>query len=78
MALASLLDLATCDSSQQSSVPSSQMALHLWASVDALVVSRSSRALLAFAQSSIASARGMTLSALEAVAMGEDAGGDPL
>ena len=34
-ALASLIDLAAWDSFQQSSIPSSQMALHLWASVDA-------------------------------------------
>ena len=49
----------------------SQMALCLWASMDALVVSSSSRALLAFPQSSIASTGGVMLSGLEAVAMGE-------
>ena len=38
-ALASLIDSAAWDSFLQSSIPSSQMALHLWASVDALVVS---------------------------------------
>ena len=47
-ALASLMNLVAWDSFQQSSMPSSQMALCLQASVDALVVSSSSRALLAF------------------------------
>ena len=52
-------------------MPSSQMALHLWASMDALVVSRSSRALLPFAQSSIASTGGVKLPVLETAAIGE-------
>ena len=47
------------------------MALCLWASVDALVVSSSLRALLAFSQSSIVSAGGVMLPDLEATAMGE-------
>ena len=42
--LASLIDLAAWDSFRQSTMPSSQMALCLWASMDALMVSRSSRA----------------------------------
>ena len=53
------------------------MALHLQASMDALVVSRSLRALLAFAQSSIASTRG-DASALESTAIGEMLVGSPL
>ena len=52
-------------------MPSSQMALCLQASLDALVVSRSSRALLAFAQSSIASNGGVMLPVLETAAIGE-------
>ena len=52
-------------------MPSSQTALHLWVSMDALVVSRSLRALLAFVQSSIMSIRGVTLLVLEMAAMGE-------
>ena len=47
------------------------MALCLQASIGALMVSSSSRALLAFVQSSTASAGGMTLSDLEVTAMGE-------
>ena len=47
------------------------MALCLWVSMDALVVSSSSRALLAFSQSSIASAGGVMLLDLEVAAMGE-------
>ena len=45
--------------------------------MDALVVSSSSSALLAFSQSSVASARGVMLPDLEVTAM-RDAGGDPL
>ena len=52
-------------------MPSSQTALHLWVSMDALVTSRSSRSLLAFAWSSIASTRGVTLPVLEMAAIGE-------
>ena len=70
-ALASLINSAAWDSFQQSSMPSSQMALHLWVSVDTLVVSRSLRALLAFVQSSIASTRGVMLLILETAAIGE-------
>ena len=76
MALALLIDLAAWDLFWQSSIPSSQMALCLQASVDALVVSRSWRASLAFSQSSIASTRRVTLPVLEAAAIG-DAGRDP-
>ena len=47
------------------------MALYLWVSMDAFVVSRSLRALLALAQSSIASTRGVTLLVLETAAIGE-------
>ena len=53
MALASLMDSAVSDLLQQSFVPSSQMALCLWVSMDDLVASRSSRALLAFSQNSL-------------------------
>ena len=70
-ALACLMDSVTWDSFWWSSIPSSQMALHLQVSMDALVVSSSLRALLAFLQSSIASARGVMLLDLEVVAMGE-------
>ena len=52
MPLASLIDSAVTDSFLQSSIPSSQMPLHLWASMDALVASSSSRVLLTFSQSS--------------------------
>ena len=47
------------------------MAIHLQASMDALVANSFLRALLAFAQSSIASTGGVTLSDLEVTAMGE-------
>ena len=70
-ALASLMDSVTWDSFRWSSIPSSQMALHLWASMDTLVVSSSLRALLAFFWSSAASAGGVMLPDLEVVAMGE-------
>ena len=70
-ALASLINSAAWDSFWQSSIPSSQMALHLWASMDALVVSRSSRALFAFTQSSIASTGVVTIPVLETAAIGE-------
>ena len=71
MALASLMDSFAWDSFWSSSIPSSQKALWLQASMDALVVSSSSRALLAFSQSSIASTGGVMVSGLEAMAMGE-------
>ena len=45
--------------------------LCLWVSMDALAVSRSLRALLAFGQSSIASNGGVMLLVLETVAIGE-------
>ena len=47
------------------------MALHLWVSIDALVVSNSLRALLAFSQSSIVSARGVMLLDVEVTTMWE-------
>ena len=77
MALASLIDAAACDSFWQSMMPSSQTALHLQASMDALVVSRSSRALLAFAQSSITCIGGVMLLVLETAAIGEMLAGMP-
>ena len=52
-------------------MPNSHMALCLWASMEACVVSRSLRALLALAQSSIASTGGVTLLVLEMAAIGE-------
>ena len=71
MALASLMDSIALDSFWWSSMPNSQMALCLQASMDALVVSSSLRALLAFVQSSTVSNRGVMLSDLEVIAMGE-------
>ena len=47
------------------------MALCLWVSMDALVVSSSLRALLAYSQRSVASAGGVMLLDLEVTAMGE-------
>ena len=47
------------------------MALCLWVSIDALVVRKSLRALLAFAQSSSSSARGVMLLVMEMAAIGE-------
>ena len=47
------------------------MALYLWVSMDALVVSSSLRALLAFPQSSMGSTGGVMLSGLAAMVMGE-------
>ena len=52
-------------------MPSSLTALHLQASMDTLVFNRSSKALLAFAQSSTTSTRGVTLPVLETAAIGE-------
>ena len=48
VALASSMDSVAFDSFQWSSMPSSQMALHLQVSMDAFVVSSSSRAWLVF------------------------------
>ena len=71
-ALASLIDSAAWDSFQWSTMPSSQMALCLQASMDALVVSRSSRDLLAFAHGNpVASTRGVMLLVLEMAAIAE-------
>ena len=53
------------------------MVLHLWASMDALVARSSSRALLAFSQSSAMSAGVVMLLDLEAMAMGEMVVGTP-
>ena len=58
-------------------MPSSQTALCLWVSVDALVASSSSRALLALSQSSAASTGGVMLLDLVATAMGEMVVGTP-
>ena len=77
MALASLMDSAVSDSFQQSSIPSSQTALCLQASMDDLVASSSSRALLAFSQSSATSAGGVTLLDLVVATMGEMVVGTP-
>ena len=52
-------------------MPSSQTALHLLASMDPLVLSRSSRALLPLVQSSARSIKGLTLLLLEMAAIGE-------
>ena len=77
MSLASLMDSAVSDSFQQSSIPSSQKALCLQASMDDLVASSSSRALLAFSQSSATSAGEVTLLDLGVTAMGEMVVGTP-
>ena len=71
MALASLMDSAVADSFLQSSIPSSQMALCLWVSMDTLVASSSSRALLEFSQSSAMSVGGVMLLDVVVMAMGE-------
>ena len=52
-------------------MPSSQTVLHLLASMDPLVLSRSSRALLALVQSSTRSTKGLMLLLLEMAAIGE-------
>ena len=52
-------------------MPNSHMALYLQVSMEALVVSRSSRALLALVQSSIMSIGGVMLPVLETAAIGE-------
>ena len=71
MALASLMDLVASDSFQRSSIPSSQMALCLWASMDAMEANSSLWALLAFFHSSAASVGGVMLPDLVVTAMGE-------
>ena len=78
MALASLMDSAVLESFLQSSLPSSQMVLCLWASMDDLVASSSFKALLAFSQSSAASVGGVMLLDLVVAAMGRDGGRDSL
>ena len=69
--MACLIDSAAWHSLWQRTMPNSHTALHLWTSMDAFVVSRSLRVLLALAQSSIASARGVMLPVLEMAAIGE-------
>ena len=59
-------------------VANSQMALCLQVSIDALVVNSSSRALLAFSQSFIASVGRVMLPDLEVMAIGEMLWGFPL
>ena len=71
MTLASLMDAATWDLFWWSIIPSSQTALHLRVSMDPLVFSRSSRALLALVRSSARSVKGLTLLLLEMAAIGE-------
>ena len=71
MTLASLIDAATWDSFWWNIMPSSQTALHLLASMDPLVLSRSSRALLALVWSSVRSTEGLMLLLLETAAIGE-------
>ena len=70
------MDSAVSDSFQWSSIPGSQTALHQQASMDDLVASSSSRALLAFFQSSAVSA-GVMLLDLVVMAMGEMVVGTP-
>ena len=77
MALASLMDSATSDLFLQCSMPNSQMALCLQASMDALVASSSSRALLAFSWSSAIYMGGVMLLDLVITAMGEMVVGTP-
>ena len=71
VALASLMDSAVSELFQQSSIPSSQTAFCLQASMDDLVASSSSMALLAFSQSWTTSAGGVMLLDLGVTAMGE-------
>ena len=71
MALASLMDSTVLESFWWSSIPSSQTAFCLWASMDDLVASSSSRAMLAFSQSWPTSADGVMLLDLGAAAMGK-------
>ena len=70
-AVASLIDSAAWHSLWQRAMLSSCMVLCLWAPMDALVVRKSSRALLAFAQSSSSSTGGVMLPVLEMAAIGE-------
>ena len=74
VALASLIDSAAWDLLWQRAMISSHMAFYLQTSMNALVVRKSSRALLAFAWSSSSSTRGVMLLVLETAAIG-DAGG---
>ena len=78
MALASLMDSVALDSFRLSSIPSSHMALCLWASIDALVASSSSRALFAFSQSSAVSKGGSDAPRSRGHSYGRDGGGDSL
>ena len=71
MALASSMDSTVSESFQWSSMPSSQTTFCLWASMDDLVASSSSKALLAFSQSRPTSAGGVMLLDLGVMAMGE-------
>ena len=77
MALSSLMDSAVLELFQWSSMPSSQTTFCLWASMDDLVASSSSRALLAFSQIWPTSAGGVILLDLGVVAMGEMVVGTP-
>ena len=77
MALASLMDSAVADLFLQSSIPSSQMALCLWASMDVLVASSSSRALLAFSWSSATSVGGSDTPRSSSCGYGRDGVGTP-
>ena len=61
MALASLMDSAVLESFHRSSMPSSQATFCLQGSMEDLVASSSSRALLAFSQRWLASAGGVLL-----------------
>ena len=70
-ALASLIDSAAWDLLQARATLSSHMALCLQTSMDALVDRKSSRALLAFSQSSGLSSRGVMLPVLKTAAMGK-------
>ena len=71
MTLASLIDAAAWDSFWCSIMPSSQTADHLLAYMDPLVLCRSSRALLALAQFSARSIKGLMLPLLEKAAIRE-------
>ena len=76
--MASLMDTAARDLLWQRAMPSSQMALCLWASMDALVVRNSLRALLASARSSSLSTGVVMLLVLEMAAIGKMLVGCPL
>ena len=77
MALASLMDSAVSELFQQSSISSYQTAFCLWVSMDDLVASSSSRALLAFSWSWPTAAGGVSLLDLGVAAMGEMVVGTP-